>query len=172
MRPTARIPFFLVAGLALLAAACGGGGSGKERSEPPESYGASIESPHSEDSRDELLTGDWRIYSETLFFDAGGSGGSDSSASVTRKLHLDEDGTWEFGSSQGTWYVATIEPLDWDRWQVQPYGPAVKIVLDGWNGQVGDGPIEEYESGVDFFWVIYRVDDPSPGAVQMKFGHP
>ena len=85
---------------------------------------------------------------------------------------MDEDGNWEFGSSQGIWYVASIDPQDWDRWSVQPYGPERKVVLDGWNGQVADGPIEEYEGGVDFFWVIYRVDEPDPGVVQMKFGHP
>jgi hypothetical protein len=55
---------------------------------------------------------------------------------------------------------------------VEEYGPQRKVVLEGWNDDVADGPIEESEAGVDFLWVVYRVDDPSPGVVQMKFGHP
>jgi len=117
------------------------------------------------------LTGEWRVYSETLFYDAGGSGGSDSGASTTRMLVLKDDGAWEFGSSGGSWYVTSIDPSDWDRWGSAPYGPERKIVLEGWNGDMGDGPVEEYEGGIDFFWVIYRVDAPYPGTVQMKFGH-
>jgi hypothetical protein len=118
------------------------------------------------------FVGDWRVYSETLFYDAGGSGGSDSGASTTRELSLNDDGTWEFGSSNGTWYVTAIEAGDWSRWGVEEYGPQRKVVLEGWNGDVADGPIEESEAGADFLWVIYRVDEPSPGVVQMKFGHP
>src|SRR3990172_1134970 len=76
------------------------------------------------------------------------------------------------GSSNGTWYVTTIDAADWSRWGVEEYGPQRKVVLEGWNDDFGDGPIEDSEAGVDFLWVIYRVDDPSPGVVQMKFGHP
>ena len=120
---------------------------------------------------DGSLAGEWRVYSETLFYDAGGSGGSDSAASTTRMLVLKDDGTWEFGSSAGSWYVTSIDPSDWDRWGSTPYGPERKIVLDGWNGGVADGPVEELAGAVDFVWVIYRVDAPDPGTVQMKFGH-
>ena len=118
------------------------------------------------------FVGDWRVYSETLFYDAGGGGGSDSSASTTRELSLNDDGAWEFGSSNGTWYVTAIDADDWSRWGVEDYGPQRKVVLEGWNDDVADGPIEDSEAGVDFLWVIYRVDEPSPGVVQMKFGHP
>ena len=121
---------------------------------------------------DESLAGAWRVYSQALFYDAGGSGGSDAGASTTRRLHLSGDGGWAFGSSRGTWYVTAIDPADWQRWDVEPYGPELKVVLDGWSGQVVDGPIEGDESGVSFFWMIYRVDDPSPGVLQTKFGHP
>ncbi len=117
------------------------------------------------------LAGEWRIYSETLFLDAGGGGGTDSSGSVTRTLTLSDDDTWEFGSSGGDWHVTSIDPSDWDSWETAPYGPERKIVLDGWNDSIGEGPIEESERGVDFLWVIYRVEEPDPGTVQMKFGH-
>lgn len=159
-----RLRFLATLALAALAAApvgCGGSGeSGSDNPEPPA------------ESADLLFVGDWRVYSETLFYDAGGSGGSDSSASTTRELSLKDDGSWEFGSSNGTWYVTTIDAADWSRWRVEEYGPQRKIVLEDWNDDVADGPIEESEAGVDFLWVIYRVAEPSPGVVQMKFGHP
>ncbi len=120
---------------------------------------------------DAELVGEWRIYSETLFLDAGGGGGTDSRASVSRALTLSDDGTWEFGPSGGDWHVTSIDSSDWDSWGTAPYGPERKIVLEGWNDGVGEGPIEESENGVNFLWVIYRVDDPEPGTVQMKFGH-
>ena len=159
-----RLRFASALALAVLVAAAGtacggskgpGGGSGPPQSAAPVEF-----------------VGDWRVYSETLFYDAGGSGGSDSSASTTRELSLNDDGAWEFGSSNGTWYVTTIDAADWNRWGVEDYGPQRKVVLEGWNDDVADGPIEESEAGVDFLWVIYRVDEPSPGVVQMKFGHP
>ncbi|MDP2673599.1 MAG: hypothetical protein Q8Q00_01680 [Dehalococcoidia bacterium] len=150
----------LTAVLVAAGAACGGpngtgGGAGPPQSAAPVEF-----------------AGQWRVYSETLFYDAGGSGGSDSGSSTTRELSLHEDGTWEFGSSNGTWYVTAIDAADWSRWGVEDYGPQRKVVLEGWNDDFGDGPIEESEAGVDFLWVIYRVDEPSPGVVQMKFGHP
>jgi len=147
--------------LVLAAATAGCGGSNDRGGGGPPQSAAPVE-----------FVGDWRVYSETLFYDAGGSGGSDPSASTTRELSLNEDGTWEFGSSNGTWYVTTIDAADWNRWGVEDYGPQRKVVLEGWNDDVADGPIEESEAGVDFLWVIYRVDEPSPGVVQMKFGHP
>ena len=147
--------------LVLAAATAGCGGSNDRGGGGPPQSAAPVE-----------FVGDWRVYSETLFYDAGGSGGSDSSASTTRELSLNDNGTWEFGSSSGSWYVTTIAAADWDRWGVEDYGPQRKVVLEDWNDDVADGPIEESEAGVDFLWVIYRVDEPSPGVVQMKFGHP
>lgn len=157
-----RLWFLAALALAALAAEAGAacGGSNGQGAGPPQSA-APVE-----------FVGDWRVYSETLLYDAGGGGGSDSSASTTRELSLNDDGTWEFGSSNGTWYVTTIDAADWSRWGVEEYGPQRKVVLEGWNDDFADGPIEDSEAGVDFLWVIYRVDEPSPGVVQMKFGHP
>ena len=159
-RAAAAAGFLAVLVLAAASAGCGGSnGAERVRGLPPQSA-APVE-----------FIGDWRVYSETLFYDAGGSGGSDSGASTTRELSLNDDRTWEFGSSNGTWYVTAIDAGDWSRWGVEEYGPQRKVVLEGWNGDVADGPIEESEAGADFLWVIYRVDEPSPGVVQMKFGH-
>ena len=158
----AAIAWFLASALAAaVASGCGGSNSADRGPGQPPQAAAPVE-----------LAGEWRVYSETLFYDAGGSGGADSGASTTRKLSLHDDATWEFGGSNGTWYVAAIATADWERWGVEGYGPQRKIVLENWNGNVADGPIEESGSGLDFLWVIYRVDEPSPGVVQMKLGHP
>lgn len=155
-----------IALVAILALACGGG-SGSHQSQ-----GDDFEGDESAGTIQPQFVGSWRIYSESIYFDAGGGGGTDTSASLTRKLDLYENGTWEFGSSTGTWFTAFIDPADWDRWGADPYGPESKIVLEGWNGDVGDGPIEESGGDVDFFWLIYHVDEPDPGTVFIKFGHP
>jgi len=147
--------------VAVAGAACGGSSGRDDVTGLPPQSAAPVE-----------FAGQWRVYSETLYYDAGGSGGSDSGSSTTRELGLREDGTWEFGSSRGSWYVATIDAADWERWGVEDYGPQRKVVLEGWSEGVGDGPIEESDAGVDFLWIIYRVDEPSAGVVQMKFGHP
>ena len=120
---------------------------------------------------DPAFVDSWRIYSEYIYYDAGGSGGSDSSASGTTRLDLDADGTWQFGSSAGSWTIEPIAPSDWDRWGVSAYGPERKVVLQGWNGGVEGGPIEESGGYVDFVWVIYHVDSPDPGLIYIKFGH-
>ncbi len=115
---------------------------------------------------DPALAGSYRIYSERISYDQGGG---DSIVPVTRTLELSGDGTWTFGSSEGTWSVAKIASGDWDRWGVAPYGPLRKIVLQGWDGAMADGPIEE---GNGTFWAIYRPADKAdfPGIVQMRFG--
>ncbi len=120
---------------------------------------------------DPAFVDSWRIYSEYIYYDAGGSGGSDSSASGTTRLELNADGTWQFGSSAGSWTIEPIAPSDWDRWGVSAYGPERKVVLQGWKGGVEDGPIEESAGYVDFVWVIYHVDSPDPGLIYIKFGH-
>jgi hypothetical protein len=117
------------------------------------------------------LVGSWRIYSARLFYDAGGAGTVDTT--ITRRLELNADGTWQFGNSKGTWSVSPINAADWKRWDINAYKPTRKITLNNWNGGVASGPIEE-SSQVDFFWVIYRAEPPTvsdPGAVHMKFGH-
>jgi predicted small lipoprotein YifL len=120
---------------------------------------------------DPQLVGSWRFYSESLYYDAGGGGVMDSSEVVGTDLVLYEDGSWEFGSSSGWWSVAAIDGSEWDRWLVSPYGPTRKILLQGWNGGTGDGPLDEETGYVDFVWVIYHVDSPDPGTVYIKFGH-
>ncbi len=117
------------------------------------------------------LVGDWRIYSESLYYDAGGGGVMDSSEVVGTHLVLNNDGSWQFGSSSGRWSVAPIDGSEWDRWLVSPYGPTRKIVLQGWNGGTGDGPLDEEPGYLDFVWIIYHVDSPDPSTVYMKFGH-
>ncbi|MFH1125828.1 MAG: hypothetical protein V1703_01770 [Candidatus Altiarchaeota archaeon] len=118
------------------------------------------------------LIGSWRIYSEAVFYDRGGNDYLDTPSS--RLLELNEDETWKFGDSSGTWATAPVEASDWGRWGVSDYGPSRKVILNGWNKGVGDGPIEESGDGVDFFWVIYHAEQPVltwPGQVQIKFGY-
>ncbi len=113
----------------------------------------------------------WRVYSEAIFYDAGGNNFLETP--VTTLLDIRADQTWSFGSSTGTWSVQAIQESDWDRWGVPSYGPTRKLVLNGWNSDTNDGPIEESGDRVDFMWVIYRVGPPavqSAGQIQMKFG--
>ncbi len=120
---------------------------------------------------DFCLTGKWRLYSSRFFYDAGGGGSWDVTAS--RRLELAQDGRWTYGTSNGTFSIHAIADEDWKRWNIEPYGPAMKIILSGWNGTGGEGPIEESNGGVDVFWVIYRVAPPlvqKPGIVWSKFG--
>ncbi len=122
----------------------------------------------SQASPDPALAGSWRIYSEEISYDYGGSG---TIAPAAWTLVLDPDGTWRFGQSNGTWSVANITSRDWNSWGMDPYGPTRKIVLSGWDGYSADGPIDESPSG-DSFWAIYRPKDQDtfPGIVQMRFG--
>ncbi|MBI4170245.1 MAG: DcrB-related protein [Candidatus Aenigmarchaeota archaeon] len=118
------------------------------------------------------LVGGWRAYSEVIYYDSGSSNYLDTAS--TRVLELRSDGTWEFGSSKGTWKVEPITDTDWERWATPSYGPTKKIILNGWNNDIGDGPIESSETRVDFFWIIYRAEPPTvsqSGQVQIKFGH-
>jgi len=134
---------------------------------PPPAFGG----PTGGGSADPAFVGEWRAYSEYIYYDAGGGGGTDVSASGTTRLELYEDGTWQFGSSRGYWSIEPIAAADWGRWGVPAYGPERKIALDGWNGGLEDGPVEESGGYVDFVWVIYHVDSPEPGMVYIKFGH-
>lgn len=114
------------------------------------------------------LTKNWRVYSQAIFYDSGGFNFMDTPA--TRLLELKPDYTWTFGNSEGTWRVSKITETDWTKWGVNAYGPTEKLVLDGWNNDVADGPIE---GNVDFLWVIYRTGPPtvqSPAQIQIKFG--
>ena len=113
----------------------------------------------------------WRVLSARIFYDEGGGG--DISDTVTTHLEFSQSGAWTFGSSSGGWAVLDITSDDWSRWGIDPYGPTRKIVLNGWNGGVADGPIEESGSGVDYIWVIYPEGPPTiqaAGTIWMKFG--
>lgn len=137
----------------------------------PATPGVDDGAPGQGTNADPAFVDSWRIYSEYIYYDAGGSSGSDSSASGTTRLDLNADGTWQFGSSAGYWSIEPIAPPDWDRWGMSAYGPERKVVLQGWNGGVEGGPIEEAAGNVDFVWVIYHVDSPDPGLIYIKFGH-
>lgn len=113
----------------------------------------------------------WRVLSARIFYDEGGGG--DISDTITTHLELSQSGAWTFGSSSGGWTVSDITPDDWSRWEIDPYGPTRKIVLNGWNGAVADGPIEESGSVIDYIWVIYPEGPPTiqaAGTIWMKFG--
>jgi len=116
--------------------------------------------------------GRWRAFSEYIYYDEGASNILDTAS--TRILELKTNHRWEFGSSGGTWGVEDIADADWEKWKTGSYGPTKKIVLNGWSNGVGDGPIEETESRIDFMWIIYRAEPPTvskPGQIQIKFGH-
>ncbi len=130
---------------------------------------SSFEGPASDSSG---LSGSWRVYSEKLFYDIGGA--SPLGIASSRNLEIKAGGTWSFGDSRGTWSASEIEESDWENWGVPAYGPTRKIILNGWNNGVANGPIEETGERVDFVWVIYRVEPPlveNAGQVQIKFGH-
>ena len=129
-----------------------------------------INSPSNEE-----FVGSWRVYSQRIFYDEGGAGSygaaSEGTTSST-KLEIKKDKKWSYGSSSGTWEVSEITDTDWSSWKIDSYGPTRKMTLEGWNKGIASGPIEE--DGVNFIWVIYRVQPPiseKPGMVNMKFGH-
>lgn len=141
------------------------------KSGPEASAAASVQALPPESSMAPDIVRRWRVYSEAIFYDEGGSNFLETP--VTTLLEIRADQTWSFGSSSGTWSVQAIEESDWQKWGVPSYGPTRKLVLNGWNGGTNDGPIEESGSRVDFMWVIYRVGPPtvqSAGQIQMKFG--
>ncbi|MBI5065448.1 hypothetical protein HZA97_04360 [Candidatus Woesearchaeota archaeon] len=116
------------------------------------------------------IIGSWRPYTQEIMYDAGGN--DHIKKPVTRRLTINSEGTWEFGST-GTWKIEQINEDDWNRWGMGSFGPTKKLVLDGWNNAVADGPIEEGTEGVDFIWVIYHSEKLSlgPATIQIKFGH-
>lgn len=119
---------------------------------------------------DASVVGVWRAHRQSIVYD---SGATNSIKPGTRKLTISEDGTWEFGT-RGTWEFKPIEDKDWDKWNIGSLGGQTKkIVLNGWNNGVGDGPIEFGTEGVDFIWVVYRSEKLSlgPATIQIQFGH-
>ena len=129
-----------------------------------------VPTPSSESTA--ALLGTWTVFSARIYYEDGGSG-SDNPARYGQ-LELRSDGTWQFGSSTGSWHTTAITGADWTRWGVQSYGPTRKLVLVGWSDGVADGPVEESGGQVDFLWVISPAAPPTvstPGTVWLKFGH-
>ncbi len=110
-------------------------------------------------STDPKLVGNWRSYSDIK---------------NTKLLELYADGKWVLGTSSGSWRVTNIKTSDWAKWGIESYGPSRKIILEGWNDDIVDGPVEEAESNINFFWVIYDVtleNYGEPNQIQVKYGH-
>jgi hypothetical protein len=117
------------------------------------------------------VAGQWRVLSARIYYDEGGGG--DLSSTITQRLNLSSTSTWSFSTSSGSFDLSSITNNDWTRWGVNSYGPARKIVLQGWNASFADGPIDESNGTVDYLWVIYHVEPPTvsnAGTIWLKFG--
>ena len=118
------------------------------------------------------FVGLWRAFSSRMFYDIGGGGAVGSGTG--QPLEINADGSWQLSTSAGKWRVESINLEDWKKWNIESYGPTRKIILENWNGGIADGPAEESDGRVDFFWVMYRAEPPtvsSSGQVQAKYGH-
>lgn len=161
-----KIAKLMVAAVMLLAVtaatSCGGSGSSS-------GGGGSSSCGIAAGTVDAALAGDWRILTETIYFD---NGLTQDVTPVTTLLSLAAGGTWTFGSSSGTWSVSNITASDWTTWDIADYGAARKVILEGWDGCPGDGPIDEPNVAIDNIWVIYGYtsDTNGPGTVWLKFG--
>ncbi|MBI2342847.1 MAG: hypothetical protein HYV02_00690 [Deltaproteobacteria bacterium] len=115
------------------------------------------------------LVGDWRILTETVYYD---SGLTQQITPVTMLVVLDAAGTWQFGSSSGAWSVSTIETTDWTSWAIDDYGATRKLTLDNWNSDTSKGPIDEPTGVIDNVWIIYSTtsDTLGTGTIWMKLG--
>lgn len=112
------------------------------------------------------FVGEWRILSNTRYI-----GNESYYSAPTERLELKPDGSWSFGSSSGSWEVASIEKSDWQEWKIENYGPTRKIILNNWESRTWSGPIEENDGQIDFLWVIYDVDIGNGlQQMQLKFG--
>jgi len=146
--------------------------SAEARSGEPQAEAPAAEPVAAESTAEDNLVGKWRVYSEAIYYDAGGNNWLDSPTS--RTITLTQDGKWVFGDSRGTWKIEPITAEDWLEWGIESYGPTRKMVLNNWNKGTSEGPIEETAARVDFFWAIYHVEPPlvqDPGTIWMKFGH-
>jgi len=134
------------------------------------------ENPASEQITSKTLSGNWRVYSERIFYDIGGAGST--TAPVSRNLEIKAegklDGSWKFGDPKGKFVISEITDEDWTRWEIDSYGPIKKITLNNWNKATADGPIEISDGRIDFIWVVYHVEPPlveNAGTIWLKFGH-
>lgn len=118
------------------------------------------------------VAGDWRVISQVIYFKNGLTSKDVKVVPITTLLKLTDDGKWAFGSSSGTWSANTIEDKDWTEWDVKPYGPTTKGVINNWANGTATGPVEVYDGKVEFVWVIYPYmsDTNGPGTVWLKFG--
>lgn len=158
----ARLKLSIVA-VAAIAAAAGG-----------VLYISSLQTPTTSDTSQQPLVGSWAACSSTIFYDAGGSG---SAPPLGTLLTMNGDGTWNYGSSHGTWMSVDVQNADWTKWGISPYGNVTqRIVMSGWNGATADGPIEPSATPgtIDFVWVVYHESPPAvpdAGTIWLKFGH-
>jgi hypothetical protein len=119
------------------------------------------------------LIGKWRVLSARVIYKTGGDDFVNEPNSTPR-LDIAASGTWSYGSKTGTWSISKITAADWNRWDEGPYGPKTKLVLTGWPGGTGQGPIELSAAGkVTSLWVIFDAKPPSvpaAGRLHLKLG--
>lgn len=132
------------------------------------------------------LIGKWGIHAPSVVYKGrkgGGKGIGDEyeweiKFPITTILLINEDKTWSWGPTKGTWKVLPIEDNDWKRWGREYYGPRKKLVLEGWenlaegSNNSADGPIEASSGQVDFFWVFSLVkfdEQEAPEKLQLNF---
>ncbi len=108
---------------------------------------------------DTSLVGRWALYSEAIYY----KDGEFKFASTTNaELTLRRDGTWRYGSSQGTWEVSPITDSDWEKWGIKNKFTQ-KLVLHGWPEGIegrADGPIEVTSYGARYLWAVYEAAPP------------
>ncbi|MBI5389442.1 hypothetical protein HZB01_03620 [Candidatus Woesearchaeota archaeon] len=78
-------------------------------------------------------------------------------------LHIQEDSTWTFSSSSGTWKILPIDDADWKKWGLESSGQTHKLILEKWNGVGGDGPITVSGGEISLFTIYTKVKDPDTG---------
>ncbi|MBI1909852.1 MAG: hypothetical protein HYS22_06755 [Deltaproteobacteria bacterium] len=115
------------------------------------------------------LVGNWRILTETKYYTNSLPPSTVTPPSTL--VVLDADGGWTFGSSSGTWCVASIVASDWTTWAIADYGAKRKLILTNWNDTTEQGPIDEPTGAIDNLWIIYSdTGDSGPGTIWMKLG--
>src|SRR3989338_2224015 len=110
---------------------------------------------------DEKYVGGWRPYQLTNYFKKGGHKTVPTPTDLALNLH--KDGTWTWGTNEGTWEVAPITDEDWKKWDITGDFQK-KIVFHGWPyGGIDttvDGPVEEIPIYVDYLWAVYNAEPP------------
>lgn len=155
-----------------MAAGCAGGSDDMKGTEPGTTSTGNNATTADSKAANGAVAGDWRVISQVIYFDNKLTSKDVKVVPTTTLLKLTDDGKWAFGSSSGTWSSATIEDKDWTEWDVKPYGPTTKGVINNWANGTATGPVEVYDGKVEFVWVIYRYTSETngPGTVWLKFG--